>query len=252
MLLAVDIGNSNIVFGLWRQKKWILTERFETRPIDGSFYRAKFNHPLKKHSIPPDHVTEIIIGSVVPEVNESLLHILNDLFSPRPVFLNSSIDTGLHISNEHTGQIGADLIAGSVAAYHLAQDNCIVVDFGTATTVMAVQKPGILAGGAICAGLKASKEALIGQAAQLYDIELKPPPSVLGKNTIETMQSGLVVGHIAMVEGLIKRFKKELGPCKVVATGGFVKLLTPLTETFDFVEPHLTLNGMRLIVEKNK
>jgi type III pantothenate kinase len=166
--------------------------------------------------------------------------------------VDAGTDTGISLEVDHPTQVGADLIAGAAGAYALVKGQCIVVDFGTATTVMAVEPPGVLAGGAICAGLKVSAEALTGKAAQLQNIPLEMPASVMGKNTVECMQSGLVSGHLSMIEGLIERMKSELGPARVVATGGLLPILAPHTTIFDFTEPTLILDGLRLIAERQK
>jgi type III pantothenate kinase len=188
---------------------------------------------------------------VVPPVTGALSKSLADLFHINPLLLNAQTDTGISLKAEHPERVGADLIADAVGAYGLIKDTCIVVDFGTATTLIAVEKPGILSGAAICAGLNVSIEALVGKTAQLQGIPLEIPASSLGNNTVKAMQSGLILGHLCMVEGLIDRMKAELGPAKVAATGGLVSLLAPHTEHFDYVEPMLTLDGLRIIAERN-
>ncbi len=250
MLLAVDIGNSNIVCGISNEGKWIYFKRFETHPVRGGQYEQNLRSILDEIKVKKADVAKIVISSVVPAATKPVYETLDNLFQPEPVLLNAEFDSGITIETDHPEKVGTDLIADAAAAYHLIRDNGIVVDFGTATTVMSVEKSAVLGGVAICAGLKASKEALVGRAAQLFDVPLQPPPSVLGKNTVEAMQSGLVLGHIAMVEGLINRIKKETGPAKVVATGGFAEMLAPLTDIFDKVEPTLTLDGLRIIAER--
>ncbi len=142
-------------------------------------------------------------------------------------------------------------MADAVAAYERFQDNCIVVDFGTATTFTAVAAPGELLGVAIAAGLNVTADALVSHTAQLPHVELVPPPSIIGRNTIHAMQAGLVVGYVAMVEGIVDRMRAELGSASVVATGGLSSVIGPLTGRFDAVEPWLTLDGLRLIAERN-
>ncbi len=247
MLLAVDIGNSNIVFGVWGDEKWVTSGRFETYPVDVTQYKSRSEELLNEHK---SRISDIIISSVVPAASQPMADLLSSLLRSEPELLDATFDLGIVVQTDHPEKVGTDLIADAAGAYHLVRDNCVVVDFGTATTIIAVEKPGALTGAAICAGLKASKEALAGKTAQLFDVPLEPPSSVLGKNTIEAMQSGLVLGHIAMVEGLVERMKKKTGPAKVVATGGLVEMLAPLTDLFDFVEPMLTLDGLRLIAEQ--
>ncbi len=248
MLLAIDIGNSNIVCGCWSEDKWASIERFETKPVSVEVYKKQIIAFLDE--LNSSNISKVIISSVVPEVTEPALEILERLLHSKPLLLNAAFDTGIAIETDHPEKVGTDLIADAAGAYYLIQDTCLIVDFGTATTLMTVEKPGILRGVSICAGLKASKEALVGKAAQLFDVPLQPPPSILGKNTIEAMQSGLVLGHISMVEGLVDRIKKETGTAKVVVTGGFAEMLAPLTDVFDEVEPTLTLDGLRIIAER--
>ncbi len=251
MLLAVDIGNSNIVMGLWNGRNWAHQWRIETHPIQPkNQYMQEFHRFFDEKNISPSSVSNIVVSSVVPKATPPILKALSEFFQPEPFILNATDHTGIAIETEHPEKVGTDLIADAAGAYELIKDTCLVVDFGTATTVMAVEKPGILRGVAICTGLKAAKEALTTNAAQLFDIPLQPPPSVLGRNTIEAMQAGLILGHICMVEGLIERMKQEIGPAKVVATGGFAEMLAKHTSTFDSVEPLLTLDGLRIIFER--
>lgn len=250
MLLTVDVGNTNIVLAIWNGKKWISRERIETHPVDDT-KRVLAAVQTIMNDIPADgSISCAIISSVVPPINRHLQTIIEDELGFPPIVLSSKTDTGITLAAEHPEKVGADLIADAAGAYGLVQDTCIVVDFGTATTVMSIEKPGVLVGGAICAGLKVSVEALIGKTAQLQDIPLEIPESPLGKNTIEAMQSGLVLGHLCMVEGLVDRMKAELGSVKVVATGGLVSLFKPHTNHFDYVEPMLTLDGLRIIAER--
>jgi type III pantothenate kinase len=153
---------------------------------------------------------------------------------------------------DHPEKVGADLLADAVAAWNLFGDNCIVVDFGTATTFTTVRKPAELLGVAISAGLNTTIDGLVSRTAQLPQIELAPPPSVIGKNTVHAMQAGLVLGYLCMVEGLIERIKGEIGYAQVVATGGLSAVLSPWTNSFDVVDPWLTLDGLRLIAERNR
>lgn len=251
MIIAVDIGNSDIVLGAWNKSKWISSIRFETHPGDSGRYKTEIDRFMQPLSAGSSQPAQTILSSVVPDATQPMVNVLNSLLLTNPLVLNSTIDTGLEIHNDEPEKVGTDLIADAVGAYHLIQDDCIVVDFGTATTVIAVEKPGALTGGAICPGLKASRKALADNAAQLFDVPLQPPPSVFGKNTVEAVQSGLVLGHAAMVEGLVKRMKKEMNTAQIVATGGRAELFAPLTDLFDRVEPMLTLDGLRLIAERN-
>ncbi len=251
MLLALDIGNSNIKIGIWDQKEWKHQQRLETYPIQSAEeYGAVIKQLFEEVKIEMAAIQTTIIGSVVPQAAEPLSEALAALSGKKPLKVGAGIETGISLNVDHPAQVGADLIAGAAGAYALVKERCIMVDFGTATTVMMAEPPGILIGGAICAGLNVSAEALTGKAAQLQDIPLEMPASVVGKNTVECMQSGLIRGHLCMIEGLIERMKSEHGPARVIATGGLLPVLAPHTAVFDYTEPTLILDGLRLIAEK--
>lgn len=252
MLLAVDVGNSNIVFGLWDGLGWIVQHRIETHPLKTADEYQRVLKQISSGKKMAAPVTSAIVSSVVPAVNQPMSEAVTRTCKIEPTVLNHKTDTGITLGAAHPERVGADLIADAVGGYALVNDDCIVIDFGTATTVMAVENPGKLTGVAICAGLKVSVEALIGKTAQLQDIPLKIPASPLGKNTVEAMQSGLVLGHLCMVEGLIDRIRKEKNVRGVIATGGLVPLFAAHTDAFDYVEPTLTLDGLRLIAERQE
>jgi type III pantothenate kinase len=251
MLLALDIGNSNIVIGASQNGKWIRQWRIQTdadKTTDE--YSVLFTNLFSEADLTYKQFDQIIISSVVPQLTQTI----NDVFTKRsktePLILNGKVETGITVQTKQPDRVGADLIADAVGAYNLLKDNCIVVDFGTATTLTAVKDPGELIGVSICAGLKVTIDALVGKAAQLSQIPLEPPPDVIGKNTIEAMQSGLVLGHLCMIEGLIDRMRKKMGSAKVIATGGLSEKIGPHTDYFDVIDPMLTLNGLRFIVER--
>lgn len=254
MFLAVDVGNSNIVVGIYDndRDRWVQVWRVETDSGKAwDDFLAQLQSLLDAVEIKPGAITRSMVASVVPKITGDVLAAIDKLTNSRPIKLNHQTETGIRFNTHRPEEIGPDLIAGVVAAYHAAEQACIVVDFGTATTLMAVQEPGVLVGGAICAGLKITADSLVSRAAMLSDIPLEPPPNVLAKGTVEAMQSGLVLGHICMVEGLIDRMKQELGgDIMVWATGGLAEMLAGHTNHFDIVDPLLTLNGMRVIAEK--
>lgn len=251
MLLAVDIGNSNIVMGIWNGGQWTILPRVDTHPVlKAAEYEKRLKELFAEQSLAVDQIHSIIVSSVVPPITGPISEALTKVFSLGPIILNYQTDTGIQLMADHPERVGTDLIADAAGAYHLVDDTCIVVDFGTATTVMAVENPGVLSGVAICSGLKVSVEALVGKTAQLQDIPLEIPSTTLGKNTAEAMQAGLVLGHLCMVEGLIDRIKKEVGAVKVVATGGLVPIFAPETNHFDYIKSTLTLDGLRLIAER--
>lgn len=252
MLLALDIGNSNIVIGASKNGEWVRQWRIRTdddKTTDE--YAVLFSSLFSEANFSYDQFDQIIICSVVPQLTQAIDEIFKKRSDTEPLILNGDVETGIKVNTASPETVGADLIADAVGAYEVFKDNCIVVDFGTATTLMTVQNPGELIGGAICAGVKVTIDALVGKAAQLAQIPLEPPPQVIGGNTMEAMQSGLVLGHICMVEGLIDRIKKQLGePVKVIATGGLSEEVGAHTNYFDMIDPMLTLDGLRLIMER--
>ncbi|MDZ7681776.1 MAG: type III pantothenate kinase [Fodinibius sp.] len=197
MLLALDIGNSNIVIGASADGTWIHQWRIQTdADKTADEYAVLFGNLFRDADLKYDHFNQIIISSVVPQLTETISTVFEKRSHTQALVLNGKVDTGISVKTQSPQSVGADLIADAVAGYELFHEDCIVVDFGTATTVIAVQNPGELIGGSICAGVKVTVDALVGKAAQLLQIPLEPPKNVIGKNTIASMQSGLVLGHI--------------------------------------------------------
>lgn len=254
MLLALDIGNSNIVIGAsangeWRHQWRIQTDTDKT----ADEYAVLFNSLFADFGLTFNKFNRIIISSVVPQLTRTISEVFEKKSHTEVLILDGEVDTGLKIKRINRKSVGADLIADAVGAYALFEDDCIVVDFGTATTIMAVQKPGELIGGSICAGLKVTIDALVGKTAQLSQIPMAPPKQVIGGSTLEAMQSGLVLGHLCMIEGLIDRMKQQMGSSvKVVATGGLSETIAEHTDYFDVIDSMLTLDGLRLIIERQQ
>jgi type III pantothenate kinase len=252
MLLALDIGNSNIVIGASSNGEWKHQWRIQTdTDKTADEYAVLFNSLFSEFDLGFNRFDQIIISSVVPQLTQTISEVFEKKSHTKALILNGDVETGLTIKRLNRRSVGADLIADAVGAYALFKDDCIVVDFGTATTVMAVKKPGELLGGSISAGLKVTIDALVGKTAQLSQIPLEPPKLVIGGSTMEAMQSGLVLGHLCMIEGLIDRMRKQLGgSVKVIATGGLSKKIAEHTDYFDVIDPMLTLDGLRLIMER--
>ncbi len=251
MLLALDVGNSNIVFGLSRDGNWIRHWRTESdteRPAED--YAKELLSILKEYGIPPNEIAHVVLSSVVPALTVTCEEVVVQSLDLEPLVIDYRLDTGIELGNDHPEEVGTDLIADAAGAYHSLGEDCIVVDFGTATTLIFVEEPGVLKGAAICTGLKVSMEALVGKTALLKEIPLRPPTRIMGRDTVEALQSGLVMGHLCMVEGMVERMKRETGPAKVIATGGLAEVLAPYTDCFDQVDTFLTLNGMRVIAER--
>lgn len=252
MLLAIDIGNTNIVIGAHDGQTWAHQWRAQTvRQRMPDEYAVLFRDLLGEAGLSLRDIDQTVLSSVVPQLTRGIAEMIASRTGHPPILVSSAIDTGIRVVTDQPERVGTDLIANAVAGYERAQGNCIVIDFGTATTFTAVAAPGELRGVAIAAGLTTTADALVGRTAQLPQIELTPPPSVIGRNTIHAMQAGLVLGHIALVEGLVARMKRELGGARVIATGGLSIVLQPHTDCFDEVDPWLTLDGLRLIAKRN-
>ena len=252
MLLAVDIGNSNIAFGIYNQQ-WKQLWRLSTVTSKTSDeYAIQFRALLDHHSISTTSIQHIVISSVVPPLTQVFQKMLKQLIGQTPLVINTSLYSGLTITTDNPHELGTDLLANAVAGYHLAQTNCIVVDFGTALSIITVSKEKEIKGVSIAPGLESAMKALSLNTAQLPFVPLMPPPSVLGRNTTHAIQSGVVLGHVGLVEYLVTRIKKELnGPTQVIATGGLSEVIAPLTDCFTALEPWLTLDGLRILAEKN-
>ncbi|MBN1679223.1 MAG: type III pantothenate kinase [Anaerolineae bacterium] len=252
MLLAIDVGNTNTVFGVHDGHAWLHTWRVQTvqeRMPDE--YAVMFQMFLREAGLQLDQFDHAVLSSVVPQLTSGLRDMVAQRTGFDPLVVSATINTGVRIRTDFPNEVGTDRIADAVAAYDRFQGNCIVVDFGTATAFTIVAEPGDMIGAVLAAGLRTTADALTSHAAQLPQVALTPPPSVIGRNTVHAMQSGLVLGHIAMVEGLIDRIKAELGDAHVIATGGLSRALGPYTDRFDAIDPWLTLDGLRLLAERN-
>ena len=260
MLLAIDVGNTNIVVGLYEGKKllhiWRLaTNKERTSDEFGVFFLSMFSNA----GIAASEVRDVIISSVAPNIMYSLRHSIRKFFDCRPILIEPGIKTGLNIKIDNPKELGADLIVGAVAAYNQAGGPVIVVDFGTATKLSAVTGKGEFLGVVICPGIQVSADALTSKAAKLPRIQIEKPESVIGTNTIHSMQSGLVFGNVGQIDYLVARIKDEMADrgidrnkIKVIATGGLARLIVEGTSEIDEVNGLLTLEGLRLIYEKNK
>jgi type III pantothenate kinase len=253
MLLAIDIGNTNIVFGVHDGARWTHHWRMQTvRGRTADEHAVIFQGFLREAGLDLGMLEQTVLSSVVPSLTQDIAQMVARRTAHEPLIVRPPATvTGLEIRTEHPDRIGSDLVADAVAAYDYFRSDCIVVDFGTATTFTAVAEPGALLGVAIAAGLNVTADALVSHTAQLSHVALEPPPSVIGRNTIHAMQAGLVLGYVSMVEGIIDRIKAEMGKASVIATGGLSGVIGPLTNRFDAVEPWLTLDGLRLIAERN-
>lgn len=254
MLLVIDVGNTNIVLGVYKDTElldhWrISTDRQRTTDEYGVLIRELFY----LNDLRADDINAIIISSVVPPVVPTLERMCQRYFGLSPLIIGPGVKTGMDIRYDNPREVGADRIVNAVAAYEKYGGPVIIVDFGTATTFCAVDAKGVYLGGSICPGIGISTEALVQRTAKLPRIELKRTDSVICRNTIESMQAGVFYGFVGQVEGIVSRMRRELDmSARVVATGGLAVVIAPATKAIDVVEPMLTLEGLRIIYERNR
>lgn len=254
MLLAIDIGNSNIVIGGIEQDEIKFEARIATDRIKTSDqYGVEIKNILDLFRVPVEGVEDCIISSVVPPVFNAVCTGVIKLTGLNPMVVEPGIKTGLNIQMENPASVGSDLIVAAVAALQEYSPPMLLVDMGTATTITVVDQGNTYVGGAIIPGVRVSAEALSSRAAQLPGIQLDRPRRVIGKNTVECMRSGVMYGTAAMLDGMIERIEAELGkPATVVATGGIAQFIAPLCKRKMRLEKDLLLKGLNIIYKKNK
>lgn len=255
MILVIDVGNTNTVMGLYDDKKlsefWrIKTDAQKTSDEYGMMIHELFSFRGYKFQ----DINSIVISSVVPTIMYTLQHMVRKYFDREALVVGPGIKTGINIKYDNPKEVGADRIVNAVAAYELYGGPLVIVDFGTATTFCAISKNGEYLGGAISPGIQISMDALFQKTAKLPRVELVKPDTVICKNTINSMQSGIIFGYVGQVDYIVRRMKKELDSeyTKVIATGGLAKLIASESETIDVVNGLLTLEGLRIIYERNK
>ena len=254
MLLAADIGNTNITLGVFQGEKLKARWRIATdvhKQTDE--YAVLLHGMLSQQGLQPSDIDEIAISSVVPPLTSVFQEFCERYLGQTPLVVGSGVKTGMRILYDNPKEVGADRVADAVAAFHKYGGPVIIVDFGTATVFDAISKDGDYLGGAIAPGMDVAAEALFERASKLPRIELTPPSNVIGRNTVASMQSGFIFGYVGLVEGLVSRFQKELGNgALVVATGGLAATMSKQTPVLQVVDPDLTLEGLRLIYEMNR
>ena len=254
MLLAIDIGNTNVVLGVFDKDKLVENWRVGTNTqITPDEYAMIFRDLFGFAGLEFKQITGVIISTVVPPLLPVMTEMSHKYFRLEPMVVTHEIKTGIKMRYDNPKEVGADRIVNAAAAYKLYGGPIIIVDFGTATTFCAVTENGEYLGGAITPGVKISAEALFQRASKLPRVELAKPPKVIGADTISAMQSGIIYGYAGLVDGIVERMKKELSmEAKVVATGGLAELVSPETKTIQEIKPHLTLEGLRLLYEINR
>jgi type III pantothenate kinase len=254
MLLTIDIGNTNLTLGLYEGEtlgaRWRLATDHERMPDEyGLQIIGLLNHAGRN----PEDLTGACLASVVPPLTGRLVQACRQYLKQNPLVVDAGVRTGVRIRYEDPRAVGADRIADAAAVQRLYGGPACVVDFGTATTFDAISKEGDYLGGAIAPGIGIASEALFLRTAKLPRVDLQRPPAAIGRNTVHAMQSGLLFGYVALVEGMVDRFRVELGSeMKVIATGGLAEILAAETQVIQFVAPWLTLDGLRIIWSLNR
>jgi len=253
MLLTIDIGNTNLTLGLYEGDQlgahWRLATDHNRMPDE---YGLQFLGLLQNAGKTLNDIHGISLASVVPPLTGRVVQACREYLKQEPLVVDTGVKTGIKIRYEDPKAVGADRVCDAVAVLKFYGGPACVVDFGTATTFNAITKDGEYLGGAITAGMNLAAESLYTRAAKLPRIDLQRPPSVIGRNTIHAMQSGLLFGYVSMVEGMVARFRSELGSdMKVIATGGMAEVIAKETQAVNFIAPWLTLDGLRIIWDLN-
>ncbi|MCD5407350.1 MAG: type III pantothenate kinase [Desulfotomaculum sp.] len=253
MILVFDVGNTNTILGVFDKKDLIANWSISTEHNRTADQYGMMLHNLFQYAgLAISQIEAVIVSSVVPPLMRNLEQMSQKYFNVKPVVVGPGLKTGLPIKMDDPREVGADRIVNAVAGYSLYGGPLIIVDFGTATTFCAINQKGEYLGGAIAPGIGISTEALFAQTAKLPRVELKCPATAIGKNTIHSMQSGIIFGYAGLVDEIIKRIQKELGAGQVIATGGLAGLIAGVSAAITKEEPFLTLTGLHLIYQRNQ
>jgi len=255
MLIAIDVGNTNIKYGVFDGEKLIASFRVTSRlSRTADEYGSVLLNLLSDRGIKKSEIDAIIVSSVIPALNYTICHMCEFFFGIQPLMVGPGIKTGLNVKVENAKEVGADRIVNSVSAFVKYGGPIVVIDFGTATTFNVIDQNGALIGGVIAPGIKSSLEGLVKNTAQLPMIELVSPKSVIAKSTETNMQAGIIFGFAGLVENIVKKIKKEMNltEIKVIATGGLGEIIAKEVRTITKVDRTLTLDGLRIIYDLNK
>lgn len=252
MVVAIDIGNSDITIGLYHQNDWKHLWRLSSAISSPElYYGIKLREHFFEAGLKIADVERIVVSSVVPGLTDRIVNVVRTLFEKSPIVLGPDIYSKLPIEVLNPYEIGSDLVSNALAAYVRFKQNCIVVDFGTALTFTTISASGKILGVAIAPGLKTAIKSLSQNTAKLFDVPLELPESALGKNTVHAIQAGILIGYEGLVTTMLHRIKKDIKDerCVTIATGGLSSIITPLKDQFTEIDPNLTLNGLRMVGE---
>lgn len=254
MLLAVDVGNTNTVLGVYDGSTLVRHFRVESsRTRTSDEYGILFRSLFEASGLDVGLIGEAICASVVPPLSDTVVGAIRSYFGVEPVLVGPGIKTGMALLVDNPREVGADRIVNAVAAFERVRGGVIVVDFGTATTLDCVSPKGEYLGGVIAPGMVISADALFRAAAKLPRVEFVKPRTALGKNSVHSIQSGIVFGYVGLVDGLVERLRAELGfPCAVLATGGLASVVSSESRTIESTDEFLTLDGLRILFERNR
>lgn len=258
MLLAFDVGNTNVHMGIWNNESWRLSWRARTVPEKmPDEYAVLVRNFLNSADVGYGAISGVIISSVVPPLTDAFSELARRYIGRDPLIVTHETPVGIEVRIDQPAQAGADRIVNTAAVAALYGGPAVVIDFGTATTFDVISGENNYIGGAIAPGINVAHDALVSRAARLHKVELVPPPSPIGSNTIHAMQSGIFWGYVGLVEGLVTRLKaallarEEQETAKIIATGGLASLFNQHTDAIDIIAPELTLDGLRVIYQHN-
>ncbi|MEO0897302.1 MAG: type III pantothenate kinase [Bacteroidota bacterium] len=249
MILAIDVGNSDIVWGIYRAGHWLPEWRHPSSDYLNT--EKTIRKKMEESEIDFSELQRVVLSSVVPGITPYIIDLVRRITHRNPLVMGPELYQQIGMEIDNPWEIGSDLVANAISGFEIAQDYCVVVDFGTALTFTCVSDNGHIMGVSIAPGLKTAMNSLSLNTAQLPQVPLEIPPNALGKNTAHALQAGIMLGYVGLVKELLMLIERDMGhPIKVLATGGLARFMTPLHERFDLMDPMLTLEGLRLVAER--